>query len=142
MSIGQVIRALRIERGLTQEELALDADVATSNISRIESGQRQPTLALLRRLSVALDTSLSRIHAMAEGMEKPQAFQDRSFLEQADAISPLIHEIASNHDGDSVLLLRYYRELTPENQQLVMEQVKLLRRLQKQREAQQQGEGR
>lgn len=36
MHIGQIIYALRREKGLTQEALALAAETATSNLSRIE----------------------------------------------------------------------------------------------------------
>ncbi|WP_202969624.1 helix-turn-helix domain-containing protein [Pseudomonas sp. TCU-HL1] len=55
MHIGQVIYALRQEKGLTQEALALAAETATSNLSRIENGQRRPSGALLERLAYALD---------------------------------------------------------------------------------------
>lgn len=69
MNIGQVIRALRIERGLTQEALALEANVATSNISRVEAGRRQPTGSLLRSVAQALGTTVSWIYAQVESAE-------------------------------------------------------------------------
>ncbi len=138
MSIGQVIRALRVERGLTQEELALEADVATSNISRIESGQRLPTFDVLRRLADALRTSVSRIHALAEEMapDLPDDIEIACAMHMTPSDDELLHEIlVSSPDNSPQLLLRYYRELSAENQHLVMEQIKLLRRLQKQKEA-------
>jgi transcriptional regulator with XRE-family HTH domain len=50
----QVAR-LRIERGLTQEELAERAGTQQPSIARLESGRRDPSLRLLRRVAEALD---------------------------------------------------------------------------------------
>lgn len=138
MSIGRVIRALRLERSLTQEGLALEANVATSNVSRIENAQRQPTSDLLHRLAKALGTSVSRIYALAEEMEGIQGDKrDKSFTNHAGTPDlGLVQQLAAGApDNDTRLLLRYFRELNTDNQQLLMEQVKLLRRLQRQREA-------
>ncbi len=114
MHIGQVLKALRIRRGLTQEQLALDVDVATSNVSRVERGLRQPTGELLGRWVAALGTSISEVYAVAEG--RPAA---------------ALGETVETYLPDTQALLRAYRELTPENQAQVLEYVKMLRRLQK-----------
>ena len=47
--------ALRIERGLTQQEVALKMNTTQSVISRLESGSANPSLATLKRLADALD---------------------------------------------------------------------------------------
>lgn len=114
MHIGQVLKALRIQKGLTQEQLSLDVDMATSNVSRIERGLRQPTTDLLRRLAGALGTSVSEIYAAVEGR----------------AGSALGERIAA-YEPETQALLRGYRELSNDNQMLVQEYVKMLRRLQK-----------
>lgn len=54
-SFGTVMRRLRIERGLSQEELALRLDMSShAHISRLESGKKQPTLDMVFRLADAL----------------------------------------------------------------------------------------
>lgn len=53
-----LIRA-RIEKRLTQAELAKKLKTRQSVISRVESGQSAPSLSFLKRLAVVLDTSLS-----------------------------------------------------------------------------------
>ena len=53
-----LIRA-RIEKRLTQAQLAKKLKTRQSVISRVESGQNTPSLSLLKRLAAALDTSLS-----------------------------------------------------------------------------------
>lgn len=58
----EIARALiraRIEKRLTQAQLAKKLKTKQSVISRVESGQSTPSLSFLKRLAVILDTSLS-----------------------------------------------------------------------------------
>ena len=55
-SIGQRLRRLRHERGLSQRELAAPG-VSYAYISRIEAGTRQPSVKALRKLARRLDVS-------------------------------------------------------------------------------------
>ena len=48
----------RIERGLSQKELAERMNTTQSVISRLESGSGNPSLATLKRLAAALDARL------------------------------------------------------------------------------------
>src|SRR3569833_454088 len=51
---GQVLREQRIARQLSQEELALAADVDRTFVSQMERGIRQPTITTLMKLAGAL----------------------------------------------------------------------------------------
>ena len=73
-SVGPRLRALRTERGSTLAQLSAETGISVSTLSRLESGQRRPTLELLLPLArahqVALDelvgapeTGDPRIHA-------------------------------------------------------------------------------
>jgi transcriptional regulator with XRE-family HTH domain len=55
------VRALRAERGLSQDALAAQADVSRRMISGIESGEANVSLSTLDRLAQALDVSFSRL---------------------------------------------------------------------------------
>ena len=55
-TIGQRLKRLRLERGLSQRELAAPG-VSYAYISRIEAGTRQPSVKALRRLAVKLNVS-------------------------------------------------------------------------------------
>lgn len=63
---GKIIRKLRIEAGLTQEELGFEADLRRTFISTIELGQQQPTLLTIFKLSRALNVRASEMIAMVE----------------------------------------------------------------------------
>lgn len=60
-NLGGVIKALRTENGLTQEELAVRAGLHPVHISMLESGKRQPALATFDRLLLALGVTWSEV---------------------------------------------------------------------------------
>lgn len=55
---GNLVKLARIERGMTQRELADAAQVAQSTIARIESGSRQPSLPVIARVLAAVDLEM------------------------------------------------------------------------------------
>ena len=59
--VGQNIRRLRLERQLSQEEVAHRVGIVTSYFGEIERGRRNPTIRVLGRIADALDVSLGRL---------------------------------------------------------------------------------
>lgn len=59
--IGPRLRALRQHRGITLTELASSTGISQSTLSRLESGQRRPTLELLLLLSRAHHVPLDEL---------------------------------------------------------------------------------
>jgi transcriptional regulator with XRE-family HTH domain len=53
-AFGYVLRSVRQEAGVSQEDLAFRADVDRTYPSLLERGRRQPTLAIVLRLARAL----------------------------------------------------------------------------------------
>ena len=58
---GRRLRELRLARGLTQEQLAAIIDSTHAFISNMERGLTLPGLAMLVRLSNALDCKVSEL---------------------------------------------------------------------------------
>jgi len=56
--IRQVIQA-RIDKKMTQEELALKVGTKQSNIARFESGRANPSFKFIQKIARALDTPIS-----------------------------------------------------------------------------------
>jgi transcriptional regulator with XRE-family HTH domain len=54
IAFGRVLRALRQDAGMTQEELGLEADLRRTYVSILELGQQQPSLESLLKLAAAL----------------------------------------------------------------------------------------
>jgi XRE family transcriptional regulator, regulator of sulfur utilization len=67
-ALGQAVRQLRTERGLTQEQLAHAADLHPTWISQLESGNKNPSWASVSRLAAALGLRLSQLAAVAEDL--------------------------------------------------------------------------
>lgn len=60
-NFGVRLKALRTEKGMTQEELAYAAEVELSQIHRIETGKTNPTLSTLTALAEAFSITLSEL---------------------------------------------------------------------------------
>jgi transcriptional regulator with XRE-family HTH domain len=59
--LARNVRRLRLERGLSQEELAAEASTRQALVSEIESGDANPTLDSLARLAQALQVDLAEL---------------------------------------------------------------------------------
>jgi transcriptional regulator with XRE-family HTH domain len=61
VAMGRAIRAARLAKGMSQEKLALAAEVDPSYVGRIERGDNNAALLTLRRIAHALDMPLARL---------------------------------------------------------------------------------
>ncbi|UJH69072.1 helix-turn-helix domain-containing protein [Allomuricauda sp. SCSIO 65647] len=61
--IGQNVKRIRLEKGLTQVDLVgkIETRIDTTNISRIEKGRTNATIHTLFRISQALEVPLTEI---------------------------------------------------------------------------------
>ena len=77
MTFGKTLRRLRVERGLSQEDVARRLGTSRQVISRYESGARMPKLSTVTALAAALDAPLGALTGEAEvfglpGVERPK----------------------------------------------------------------------
>lgn len=68
--IGQRIAALRKVAGLTQEELAIRAQLQRTHIGRIEAGRYAVTLETVQAIAQALGMTVDIIDPRLEGLAK------------------------------------------------------------------------
>ncbi len=59
--IGTVLRELRVQRGLTQEELAAKAKMHRNYIGGLERGEKSPTFKSVGRLIAVLGVSWTEL---------------------------------------------------------------------------------
>ncbi len=74
-NIGESLKALRIGRRLTIDQLAQASGVSRAMISRIERGEANPTAVLLARLLGPLNKSLSEFFAKPNEINSGQPLQ-------------------------------------------------------------------
>jgi XRE family transcriptional regulator, regulator of sulfur utilization len=65
-AFGDAVRTYRKKVGLTQETLALMADIERTHFSSIERGQNQPSLWLILKIAKALGVSSSELMSATE----------------------------------------------------------------------------
>lgn len=58
-SIGNRVRELRLQNHLSQEQLALTAEITTAYLGQIERNQKNPTVSVVAKLCNALGIQLS-----------------------------------------------------------------------------------
>lgn len=84
MTLGQAIRAIREQAGLSQKELAAAVGIDQSYLSMIESGKRpNPGTRILARLAQALQVSMDELAASA------------GFLPRSSELDPLASQALS-----------------------------------------------
>ena len=70
---GKQLQRLRTRRGLTQEQLAVNAGLSRTFLTRLELGQHDPSLSTLVRLAKALRVSVTEL--LEESMSARQWWQ-------------------------------------------------------------------
>src|SRR6478752_2692190 len=101
-AVGRRLRALRRERELTLVDMSALAGISLSTLSRLESGQRRPTLELLLPLARAYRVQLDElVGAPATGDPR---IHPRPFTRNGQTFIPLTRDL----DG-----LRAYKHIMP-----------------------------
>ena len=59
--LGRNVRRLRHQRGLTQEQLAFEAEIDLTYVGGIERGRRNPSLMVMARIADALNVPLPKL---------------------------------------------------------------------------------
>ncbi len=61
LKFGQRVRDVRVSKGMTQENLAFEADIAVSSIGRIETGQLNTTVGTIVAIALALNVDKAEL---------------------------------------------------------------------------------
>jgi transcriptional regulator with XRE-family HTH domain len=59
--LGKNVRRVRQQKGLTQEELAFEAEIDLTYMGGIERGRRNPSLLVMARIAEALSIPLTKL---------------------------------------------------------------------------------
>lgn len=65
MKIGEVLKDIRIRRGLSQQELALKAGVPQNVVSRLERDLHKPNEVTLKKFSRGLNVDIEALYLLS-----------------------------------------------------------------------------
>lgn len=89
MTVGQNIKKIREEKGLTQQQIAALIHMHRSNYSKIESGQREISVDALSTVARYFDMTIDQIINFENGVPKEITIEDKSLMEQVKLIQEL-----------------------------------------------------
>lgn len=69
-ALGEAVRTLRVEAGMSQEALADAAGTDLTQVGGIERGVRNPSYTTLLRLAVALETTVGGLTTRADQLRE------------------------------------------------------------------------
>ncbi len=94
VAVGDRIRSVRKQRGLSLQQVAQQADLSVGFLSQIERGLSSPALRDLMRIATALETGLN---VFFEQMEVPGAPTDSIVVRVAHRRDVAFHEGVTKH---------------------------------------------
>lgn len=95
MSINKNLKELRVQKGLTQGELAEIAKIELTQISRIERGASEPKLETIKKLSIALQCTADEL-IMDQSLNSKEPQYLKRLLKRVNQLSPLKQYVVLN----------------------------------------------
>lgn len=82
LTIGTLIKSIRLQLGMSQQALAKRAEVPQSTISRVEQGQRSVNLKTLKKILSAISCDLVIVPLLRDSVEVIRRKQARKSAEK------------------------------------------------------------
>jgi len=92
MNIGDNIKRIRAEKGLTQQQIADLVNMHRSNYSKVESGQRELSIAALNKIARFFGMTLDQLVNMESSIPQEVTVEDKTSAEQLQLIQQLDEE--------------------------------------------------
>lgn len=101
--IGKRVRGFRSRRGMTRKQFSQESGISERHIAQVESGDGNISIALLRRMTIALGISLEELFS-PESQEPEQKILIQKFLERIPA--DRLEEVTEKLERDFVEVAR------------------------------------
>jgi transcriptional regulator with XRE-family HTH domain len=92
MNVGTNIRRLREDRGIKQSEIADLIGMHRSNYSKIETGQREISVAAVDKIANFFNITIDELVHLGEDIPKEVSMEDKTTTEQVKLIQELDEE--------------------------------------------------
>ena len=92
MHIGKNIKKIREQKGIMQKEVATTAGIHASNYSKIEKGEREPSIEALDKIARLFSTTVDEIIHYEGKVPKEVKIKDKSVSEKIQLLDQLDDE--------------------------------------------------
>lgn len=92
MTIGEKIKQLRKDKGLQQKAVATDVGLDQSNYNKVENGKREPSVEVLKKLSVILGVTVDELLNLDDKQPTPITVKDKTISEKIRLVEQLEEE--------------------------------------------------
>lgn len=89
MHVGENIKKLREEKGMLQKQVAAAVGVHPSNYSKIEKGEREPSIEVLDGLAKLFGLTIDQVVHLERNTPKEITIEDKGLIEQVKLIQEL-----------------------------------------------------
>lgn len=105
MNLGNRIRELRKNKGVSQLELAYDMDMSMNTISGIELGKISPKIDTLKKIAQKLDIDISELFDFSENTPKDKVIR-KKVEEISRKLMPLDRELLDLMSNNIDILIK------------------------------------
>ncbi|GCC52391.1 XRE family transcriptional regulator [Chryseotalea sanaruensis] len=88
-NIGKIIKQIREEKGLTQQQLAELINMHRSNYSKVESGERDLSIDAIHKVAKYFGMTIDQLVNFDGTMPEEVTVEDKSIMEQVKLIQEL-----------------------------------------------------
>lgn len=100
--VGEQIRVYRQYRGLSQEQLALKANINTTFLGQIERGIKKPTIDTLEKIVNALDITFEEFFNFEKSNSK---------LRDNTIIDKIVFELNTRSNEEQVVIYNFVKQI-------------------------------
>ena len=112
-----LLKYWRRQRGLSQLDLALAADVSSRHVSFLETGRAHPSEEMVLRLAATLDVPLRNQNEMLQAAEFPHRFKTPKVdSEMAPAINRALKLMMAQHDPFPIMVMNQNYDILRTNE--------------------------
>jgi len=105
-TVGELLRFWRVQRRLSQLDLALEAEMSTKHLSFVETGRAQPSRQLLLHLATQLDLPIAERNRLLLAGGFAPLYLDQPY--DSEALRPLresLHQLLDAHQPNPALIV-------------------------------------
>lgn len=95
MDLGNIIKNIRKQKKLTQNEFASSCGITQTYLSQIESNQKEPNLSTLKNISNSLSIPLPILFFLSMTEEDVQPNKRKAFEIVSPSVKSLVNEFFS-----------------------------------------------